>query len=231
SDPRADKRGRLIERLLERPEFADYWALKWSDLLHLEEKALDPKGVQVFHHWIRQWLADGKPLNEFARQLIAARGSTYANPPANFYRALRDPQARAEAVAQVFLGIRLQCARCHNHPFDRWTQDDYHSLSAFFARVDYEIIENKRRDRFDKHEFDGEQIVFTKRDGEVTNPRNGETMPPRFLGVATPGSSAGDDRLQRLADWIARPDNPFFARAQVNRIWYHLMGRGLVEPN
>src|SRR5439155_23073309 len=94
-----------------------------------------------------------------ARRLIAARGSTYANTPANFYRALRDPQARAEAVAQVFLGIRLQCARCHNHPFDRWTQDDYHSLAAFFARIDYKIVENRRKDRLDKHQFDGDQIV------------------------------------------------------------------------
>jgi hypothetical protein len=162
---------------------------------------------------------------------VAARGSTYSNPPANFYRALRDPQTRAEAVAQVFLGIRLQCARCHNHPYDRWTQNDYHSLAAFFARVDYEIIENKRRDRFDKHEFDGEQVVCTSRQGEVMNPRTGETMLPRFLGTTWPAPAIGPDRLQALADWIARPDNPFFARAQVNRIWYHLMGRGIVEPN
>src|SRR5207245_3951460 len=128
---------------------------------------------------------------------------------------------------QVFLGIRLQCARCHNHPFDRWTQDDYHSLSAFFARVDYEIIENNRRDRFDKHEFDGEQIVSTGRTGEVKNPRTGETTMPRFLGSVTPALPADADRLQALADWIANPDNPFFARAQVNRIWYHLMCRGV----
>jgi Protein of unknown function (DUF1553)/Protein of unknown function (DUF1549) len=230
ADARSDKRSRLIDALLERSEFADFWALKWSDLLRNEEKLLDAKGVQVFHHWIRQSIAEGQPLNEFAHELVAARGSTYGNPPANFYRALRDPQTRAEAVAQVFLGIRLQCARCHNHPFDSWTQDDYHSLGAFFARVDYEIIENKRRDRFDKHEFDGEQIVWTSRAGEVKNPRTGETMAPRFLGSVAPVSSARD-RLQALADWIANPGNPFFARAQANRIWYHLMGRGIVEPN
>jgi hypothetical protein len=231
ADHRPDKRSRLIDRLLQRPEFADFWSLKWSDLLRNEEKLLDPKGVRIFHHWIRQWLAEDKPLNEFARQLIAARGNTYSNPPANFYRALRDPQARAEAVAQVFLGIRLQCARCHNHPFDRWTQNDYHSLAAFFARVDYQIIENNRRDRLDKHEFDGEQIVCTRRDGEVANPRTGETILPRFLTSVTPVPSSAGDRLQLLADWVARPANPFFARAQANRIWYHLMGRGIVEPN
>jgi hypothetical protein len=231
ADNRRDKRSRLINALLQRPEFADFWALKWSDLLRNEEKLLDRKGVQIFHQWIRQCLAEGKPLNEFARELIAARGSTYSNPPANFYRAIRDPQARAEAVAQVFLGIRLQCARCHNHPFDRWTQNDYHSLAAFFARVEYQILENNRRDRLDSHEFDGEQIVCTSRVGEVTNPRTGETMPPRFPGSVTPPLSDGADRLQVLADWIAHPDHPFFARAQVNRIWYHLMGRGMVEPN
>jgi hypothetical protein len=231
ADPRSDKRSRLIDALLQRGEFADFWALKWSDLLRNEEKSLDRKGVEIFHHWIRQGIAEGLPLNEFARALVAARGSTYSNPPANFYRALRDPQTRAEAVAQVFLGVRLQCARCHNHPFDRWTQNDYHSLAAFFARVDYAILENNRRDRLDKHEFDGEQIVCTSREGEVTNPRTGETMLPRFLGSTKPVSDASRDRLQALADWIARPDNPFFARAQVNRVWYHLLGRGIVEPD
>jgi hypothetical protein len=231
NDTRSDKRARVINRLLERPEFADFWALKWSDILRNEEKTLDHKGVALFHDWICRSIAENKPLNEFARELIAARGSTYSNPPANFYRALRDPQTRSEAVAEVFLGIRLQCAKCHNHPFDRWTQNDYHSLAALFSRVQYRILENKRTDKLDTHEFDGEQIVWMARDGEVKNPRTGETMPPRFLGAATPEFASDADRLQALADWVARPDNPFFARAQVNRVWFHLMGRGIVEPN
>ena len=231
ADQRADKRSRLVDALLQRPEFADFWALKWSDVLRNEEKTLDKKGVQAFHHWIRQAIADGKPLNEFAREIIAARGSTYAHPAANFYRALRDPQARAEAAGQVFLGIRLQCARCHNHPFDQWTQNDYHSLAAFFARVDYRILENNRKDRLDTHEFDGEQVVFINRDGETKHPRTGEPMKPKFLGAATPNFSGNADRLQALADWVARPDNPFFARTQVNRVWHHLLGKGLVDPN
>jgi Protein of unknown function (DUF1553)/Protein of unknown function (DUF1549) len=228
SDP--DKRRRLVDRLLERPEFADFWALKWADLLRNEEKVLDRKGVRVFHEWLRQCLLSGKPLNEFARELIAARGSTYSQPPANFYRALRDPHSRAEAVAQVFLGIRLQCAKCHNHPFDRWTQEDYHRFAAFFARVDYRVVENNRRDLLDKHEFDGEQIVWTNRTGELTHPRTGATLRPRFLGEDTPDAVADGDRLQALADWVARPDNPFFARTQVNRVWQHLLGRGIVDP-
>jgi hypothetical protein len=230
-DDRPDKRARLIDELLARPEFADFWAMKWCDLLRVEEKVLDRKGVRVFHDWVRTKIAEGAPLNEFARELIAARGSTYVNPPANFYRALRDPKVRAEAVAQVFLGVRLQCAKCHNHPFERWTQADYHSLSAFFARVDYRIVENNRKDKFDKHEFDGEQIVYEARTGEATHPRTGETLPPRFLGADAPEFGPDADRLQALADWVAAPDNPFFARAQANRVWFHLMGRGVVEPD
>ncbi len=237
NDARPDKRARLIDRLLERPEFADFWALKWSDLLRNEEKTLDRKGVQVFHNWLRQSLADGKPLNELARELVSARGSTYTNPPANYYRALRDPQARTEATAQVFLGLRLQCAKCHNHPFDRWKQDDYYALAAFFPRVQYKIIENNRRDRFDKHEFDGEQVVVLAREGEMTHPRSGLPIQPRFLGTGDAAktrevaqASTEDDPLQALADWIAHEENPYFGRVQANRIWFHLMGRGIVDP-
>lgn len=230
ADADPNKRQRLVERLLYRPEFADFWAQKWSDVLHNEEKTLDSKGVQLFYQWIRRSIHEGKPLNEFARELIASRGSVYAEPAANFYRALRDPAARAEAAAQVFLGIRLQCARCHNHPFDRWTQQDYYQWSAFFARVGYRVVDNKRRDRLDQHEFDGDQIVWHARAGEVKHPRTGADLQPRFLGTETALASA-DDRLLVLADWIASRDNPFFARTQANRIWSHLMGRGLVEPN
>jgi hypothetical protein len=227
-DPSPAKRDRLIDDLLRRPEFADYWAQKWADLLRLEEKALDRKGVRVFHQWLRAAIEAGKPLNEFARDLIAARGSTYQNPPANLYRSLREPYARAEAVAQVFLGIRVQCAKCHNHPFEAITQDDYHQFAAFFGQIDYRVMENNRRDKFDKHEFDGEQIVFLNRDLSLKHPRTQGELTPRLLGSSR-AAPAGDP-LQTLADWVANPKNPFFARAQANRVWFHLMGRGLVEP-
>jgi Protein of unknown function (DUF1549)/Protein of unknown function (DUF1553) len=226
-----DKRARLIDALLERPEFADWWALKWSDLLRNEEKQLDKKGVQVFHDWIRASIAANKPLNEFARELIAARGSTYTEPPANFYRALREPDTRAEAAAQVFLGIRMQCAKCHNHPFDKWTQDDYHRLTAFFARVKYTIVENKRKDKLDNHEFIGEQVVIMDREGEHLSPVTRQPLQPRFPGAAAPSLGPDQDRLQILAEWVADPGNPFFARTQVNRIWYYMMGRGIVDPD
>jgi len=233
ADVRPDKRTRLIDELLARPEFADFWALKWSDLLRSEEKTLDRKGVQALHRWVRQSIADGKPLNEFARELVAARGSTYSNPAANYYRANRSPQVRAETTAQVFLGLRLGCAKCHNHPFDQWTMNDYYSLSSFFARVQYKIVDNDRKDRLDQHEFDGEQIVWMDREGEVENPRTGEPATARILGgdfASRMEIGADRDRLEQLADWIARSDNPFFARTQVNRIWFHLLGRGIVEP-
>jgi len=228
-DTQADKRERLIEHLLQRPEFADFWAQKWSDLLRNEEKSLDRKGVRIYFQWLRDGIASGKALNELAREVIGGRGSTYQNPPANFYRSLREPYARAEAVAQVFLGTRIQCAKCHNHPFDRWTQNDYHDFAAFFDGIDYRIMENERADRLDKHEFNGEQIVLITREATMKNPRTGEVLRPRFLGGASL-PKRDQDRLQALADWTADPKNPFFARAQVNRIWFHLVGRGLVDP-
>ena len=229
-DVNPDKRTKLIDALLARPEFAGYWAQKWSDLLRNEERSLDRKGVQVFHRWIKGWIADDKPLNEFAQEVLAARGSTYAVPAANFYRSVRDPYTRAESVAQVFLGLRVGCARCHNHPFDVWTQDDYHRFVALFNRVDYRILSNDKKDALDKHEFVGEQIVIAKTEGELPHPRGGDAV-PKFLGETTPDLTGRADRLGAMAAWVADPANPFFARAQANRVWYHLFGRGLVDPN
>lgn len=233
TDPQ--KRAKLIDELLASPEFNDMQALRWADLLKVEEKTLDKKGVAVYHNWIRESFANEKPLNQFAKELLEARGSTYEVPPTNLYRSLRDPSARGEATAQLFLGIRLQCARCHNHPFDNWTQDDYYGWSNYFARVDYKIVENKRRDKFDKHEFVGEQIVELKKDGDVTNPGTGRPASLRFLGDAseTVAPSDGDDqldRLQRVAAWMSSPQNTRFAATQANRIWFQLTGRGIVDP-
>jgi hypothetical protein len=227
ADARPDKRARLVDALLARPEFAERWALHWGDLLRAEEKALDKRGLQVLHDWMRDGFAEDKPLNQFVAELIAARGSTYKNPPANFWRAHRKPLVRSEAVAQVFLGVRLKCCKCHNHPFDHWTQDEYYQWTSVFARVDYKIVENKRKDKLDKHEFVGEQIVLVKDEGAVKNARTGKPAKPHFLGVEKPVEG---DRLKALAAWLTSPDNRRFAKAQTNRIWYHLMGRGLVVP-
>lgn len=230
TDPRPDKRRRLIDQLLERPEYADYWSMKWADLLRNEEKAVDAKGVRLFQRWLRQCVSDDMPLDSFVRRLLTARGSTYDRPEANYYRTNLDPQKAAETTAQLFLGVRVACAKCHNHPFDRWTQEDYHGLSAFFARVRTRMIDNQRRDRLDKHELVGEMIVWHDREGDVPHPQQGGTIAPRLPGAAASHVSDGADRLTALADWITRADNPFFARVMANRIWHHLLGRGVVEP-
>lgn len=228
ADRSPDKRAVLVDRLLQRPEFAEHFALKWSDLLRNEEKVLDPRGVDTFHGWIKESIASGKPMNEFVRDILSARGSTYENPPANFYRAVREATSRGETVARLFLGVRLQCARCHNHPFDRWTQDDYYSWSAVFARIDYDILDNKKKDKLDKNAFDGEQIVLLKDQGELKNARTGKNAKPQFLGGPT--LKKEEDRLNALAAWTASEDNELFVKSQVNFVWYHLMGRGLVDP-
>jgi len=231
SEKAPDKRARLVDRLLVRPEFAEAWALKWADVLKVEGRTLDDKGLKVFHGWIRDAIAQNRPIDALVREMISSRGSTYTEAPSNFYRANRTPATRAVAVAQVFMGTRLQCAECHNHPFDRWTQDDYYNWSAVFGQVDYKIIgDNKRRDKSDTHEFNGEQIVFLNAKLSVENPRTGEKAKPRFLGADMPKLGEKEDELQAAAIWLTSAKNPLFAKSQVNRIWYHLMGRGLVDP-
>jgi len=236
TDRNPEKRANEVDFLLAQPAFADLWALHWADLLRVEEKTLDPKGVRAMHGWLRRAFLENMPLDELARQLVTARGSTYSQPPANFYRALRDPQTRAEAVAQVFLGVRIACARCHNHPFDRWTTEDYNAFTEIFSGIDYKVLENKRADDLDKHEFKGEQIVYLRR-GPAEAPQANGKKPKPPAKPATParvldGKSAleSPDRPQALADWMTEPGNPFFAKAQANRVWRRLMGRGLVEP-
>jgi len=219
-----NKRQRAIDELLERPEFADWWALKWADRLGCNQRFVGKIGAHLYHEWIRQAMLANMPDDELAHAIVTGRGGNYSHPPAGFYRRLRTPQTRAEEVAQLFLGVRIGCARCHNHPGERWTQDDYYGLAAFFARVRY------RDGPFFVQLYDKEETVYEVRKGEVVHPRSGQTMPPRFLGgmVATLGPT--DDRREVLARWLTRPDNPYFARNAANRIWYHLFGQGIVEP-
>jgi hypothetical protein len=223
------KRSHLIDQLLARPEFPEFWTLKWADLLRVEAHSLDQKGVQNFYHWIRRGIIENKPLDLFVRELITARGSTYTSPAANYYRPHRNPAARARAAAQVFLGARLQCAECHNHPSDSWTQDDYYDWAGLFARVRYNVLQNNREISSDEHEWNGEQVVFMAREGSFKNPRTGQNAVPRFLG-ATVKLSDDQDSLETLAAWLTSPTNTWFARVQVNRIWSQLLGRGLVDP-
>ncbi|WP_029247338.1 DUF1549 domain-containing protein [Schlesneria paludicola] len=229
ADRSLNKRETVINDMLERPEFAEWWALKWADLLRLEEKTLDQKGVENFHAWLRDAFVHGKPLDQFAREIVAGRGSTYEVPPANFYRALRTPFERSEAVGQLFLGVRLQCSKCHNHPFDQWTQDDYYSWGNVFARVDYKILENRRRDSNDKHEFDGEQIVFLNETGEAKDPRTNRARAPKFLGDAAP-LNAAQDPLVELGNWLTDAQHDRFVQMLANRTWQQVMGMGIVDP-
>ena len=229
-NPRPDKRSNLIDQLLARPEFADYWALKWADVLRTEEKVLDEQGVEIFHRWIRHNILDAVPINQFVNELVTGSGSTYKEPAANYYRANRTPSVRGETTARLFLGTRLQCAKCHNHPFDRWTQDDYYGWSSLFSQIDYDLGENKRKDKLDKNEFVGEQVVLIKKKDEVRNPNTGLIAKPKFLGGQIVDLSGESNRLERLGQWLTSPNNDRFAKSQANFVWYHLMGQGLVDP-
>ncbi|MCA9136818.1 MAG: DUF1549 domain-containing protein [Planctomycetales bacterium] len=230
ADQRSDKRTRLIDQLLVRPEFADYWALKWADVLRAEEKVLDTKGVEVFHGWIRDSIASAKPLDHFVRDLVTGTGNTFQQPSANFYRANRDPSTRGETTARLFLGTRLQCAKCHNHPFDRWTQDDYYQWSSLFSQIDYELGENKRQDELDKNEFAGEQTVLVSKLDEVHNPATDQVARPKYLGDNELDDQAMANRLDAMSKWLTAPENELFVQSQTNFIWYQLMGIGIVDP-
>ena len=229
SDVSYGKRAALIDALLERPEFSEWWAMKWSDLLRVEEKTLDRKGIENVYSWLRNSFATHVPLDQLIREIVSARGSTYEVPAANFYRALRTPFERSEAVGQLFLGVRLQCAKCHNHPFDRWTQDDYYSWGSVFAKVDYKVLENRRRDTNDKHEFDGEQIVFMNEDAVAKDPRTNKPRSAQLLGEAGM-IQLPSDPLLNLAEWLTDSNNDRFVRMLANRMWQQALGRGIVDP-
>lgn len=212
-----DKRDQLIEDVLARPEYADLWAMRWADVLRSTRKKISYRGTHNFRRYLVDVFARNRPFDEFARELVTATGDTMINPAANYYRVARDPDECAETTAQLFLGVRMQCAKCHNHPFERWTQDDYYGLAACFARVGRKQPDPKS-DR---------EVVYTSRRGEVKHLRTGSVMTPQ-----APGSEpfAADDRQRALAEWLTGEENPFFARSVVNRIWFHLFSKGIVEP-
>jgi hypothetical protein len=241
ADNTPNKRARLIDQLVERPEFADFWAHKWLDLLRCNRLTIQIKGSHGYRHWLRDHIASNTPWNQVVRELLTASGSTFANPPANYYRGpynngapvVRDANGLAESTAQIFLGIRLQCAQCHNHPFERWTQDDYYHMAAWFARLEakpdpFQLGDPPRPYPWQLRE--NALVIFSTREGEVVQPRTGKLMAPKILGMSTPALSPGKDRRELLADLVTAPDNPYFARATVNRIWFHLLGKGIVDP-
>jgi hypothetical protein len=217
NDRRPDKRARLVDDLLRRPEFADYWALKWADLLRVDRQALGHKDAYRYYRWLRDSLAANKPLDRMVRELLTAEGPLAESGPASFYKVVPQPGDEASTAAQVFLGIRLACAQCHHHPFDRWSQDDYYGMSAFFAGL---AVRPSPR---------GEVLLATG-DVPTQNPRTGAVIPAHALGMPLPKTAPPGDRRALLAAWLTGPDNPWFARNLANRTWAHFLGHGVVEP-
>lgn len=228
ADTHPDKRARCIDKLLDTSAWIDVRTLALADMLRIHPRdlgngAFGERGATLFHEWVRDTVAQNKPYDAFVRELITARGSTYQHGPANYYRIERQPAGRAETTAQVFLGIRLSCARCHKHPFDRWTTDDYWNFAAFTGKVGTRT-----------GELYNEQVVYYNPTGRVINQsvqgNRGEVAQPTFLAGTTLPANYQGDVLHRLADWMTSGTNPYFAKATVNRIWSHYFGRGIVEP-
>jgi hypothetical protein len=217
SDPRPDRRAQLLDELFERPEFADYWALKWADLLRVDRVALGHRGAYAYYKWVRDGLAANKPLDQFAREVVLAEGPLAEAPQAHFYKVVQKPGDMASTLSQVFLGVRIACAECHHHPFDRWSQTDYYGMVDFFAPLARKTAARG-------------EVVFAAGSPETKHPRTGETVRAHALGTPAPDELPPGDRRAALAQWLTSPDNPWFARNMANRVWAHYLGRGLVEP-
>ncbi|MFN7938160.1 MAG: DUF1549 and DUF1553 domain-containing protein [Bryobacteraceae bacterium] len=216
------KRARAIDALMKRASFVDHWTVKWGDLLQNSRRYLGDKATWGFREWIRDSIASNKPYDKMVRELLTSRGSAYENPAANYYRVMREPKLSMEKTSQVFLGVRMVCAQCHDHPFEQWTQNQYYQLSAFFAAVGlkpgYET---------------GDEILYLKRDDNIVkHPKTGRTMEPQYLiaSIGAPPIPQGGDRREALAEWLTSKNNPFFAKAIVNRMWSYFFGKGIIDP-
>ncbi|MGH7173396.1 MAG: DUF1549 domain-containing protein [Gemmataceae bacterium] len=216
-DKRPDRRARLVEELLKRPDFADFWALQWADLLRVDRAALGPKRAYAYYKWIHDSIAANRPFDEFARAFITAEGPLREAAQANFYKVVNKPGQAASTLAQVFLGVRIACAQCHHHPFDRWSQDDYYGMTAFFNGL---AVKNAG----------GREALSAGGVAKARNPRTHVDIPAHPLGEKMPAKVAAGDHRAELAEWMTSPRNPWFARNLANRVWEHFLGRGLVEP-
>jgi hypothetical protein len=215
TDTRPDRRAKLVDELLHRPEYIDYWAYRWSDLLLISSRKLSQPAMRAFYQFVRQSVADNKPWDVFARDILTAGGSNLRNGQTNYFVLHREVTDLTEATTVTFLGMSVTCCRCHNHPLEKWTQDQYWSLANLFSQV---TIKNSER---------GELTVQSAPDGDVLHPRRGVPMPPTPLDAKS--APTGKDRRVYFADWLTAPDNPYFAKALVNRVWRNFLGRGLVE--
>lgn len=217
ANTQADKRAKVVEQLFLRPEFADYWALKWSDWLRVDRQALGHKSAYAYYKWIRDSFASNKPMDQFARELVEADGLVADHPAALFYKVAKDPGDASAMLSQSLLGVRIECAKCHHHPFDRWSQDDYFGMQAFFVPLSF------------KQSPRGEMLLATRND-VTKHPRTGASIFAHPLGTAMPEANPDGDRRRVLADWMISPSNPYFASNIANRTWAHFLGRGVVEP-
>lgn len=217
----SDRREQVIDGLLRSPEYADFFANKWTAMLkNRRDDASDMTSNFAFYAWVRDSLLANKPYDQLVRELLAATGTVIANPPVAWYKRVKEPKQQLEDVAQLFLGVRMQCAQCHHHPFERWSQDDYYSLAAFFTQVGRKPSATR-----------GEDLIFHKRGMAVaTNIKSGAALKPAALGDAIAEIAPDEDPRLKLADWMSNPQNPFFAKAVVNRYWKHFLRRGLIEP-
>ncbi|MDF1853233.1 MAG: DUF1549 and DUF1553 domain-containing protein [Verrucomicrobiales bacterium] len=221
ADTSPDKRDRVVDTLLDSPDYADYFANKWAALLkNRRESKADITANFAFHSWVRDSLLQNKPYDQFVREILAATGTIVENPPVAWYKRVKQPTAQLEDVAQLFLGVRMQCAQCHHHPFERWSQRDYYSLAAFFSQVGRKPTA-----------IAGEDLIFHKRGtAQFVNKKTAQPVKPAGLGGPALEIAPDDDPRLQLADWMAEEDNPFFAKVLVNRYWKHFFKVGLVEP-
>jgi hypothetical protein len=222
-DTASDKRDRLIESLLSRPEFVDYWAYKWSDVLLVTGERLRPQSVKAYYNWIRGHVEQNTPWDEFVRLIVTAQGSSHENGATNFYALHQDPEGMSENVAQAFLGLSIGCAKCHNHPLEKWTNQQYYAMANLFARV------RAKGWGGDPRNGDGLRTVLVVDKGELTQPLTGKPQPPTPLDGTPLDFDSTEDRRVHLADWLTARDNPYFARSITNRIWANFFGVGLVE--
>ncbi len=219
----SEKYRALAEHLMQRPEFVDYWAYKLSDMLLVTGSKLRPQGVKAYYEWIRQRVAENTPWDEFARRVVTATGSSIENGATNFFAVHQDPEGMAENVSQAFLSLSIGCAKCHNHPLEKWTNDQYYGFANLFARVRAKGWGGEVRSG------DGLRTLYTLAEGDLTQPRTGKPQPPAPLDAPAIPASATGDRRTVLAEWLTGPENPYFARAMANRVWANFMGVGLVE--
>jgi hypothetical protein len=245
NDASLDKRSRAIDAVLARDEYAAYWALKWADILLIDRNKLGERGAYEFHRWLREQFARNRPYDQWVRELITATGDTARNGPVNFYRALRSPEDVTKAVSQAFLGLRLECAQCHHHPFEKWGQSDFYGLAGFFGGMARKPIQADRPNT--PIDPGGPELIYHAGLGETRIPYFNvvvETRPPGGWFTASPSGdgletaalenaagklSIGDPRVH-LALWLTAPENPWFARLTANRIFKNFLGRGLVDP-